>query len=226
MSLAHNPSLAPALITLTVVAYALARRIAQRYRHPLLQPVLLSGGLLILALSVCRLPVAAYQPAQTVLTWPLGPATVALAVPIYKQRAHLRRAALPLIGGVTLGTLTTIAAVLALAHLGRLAAPVWHALAFKSVTTAIGVELARVHGGDPALVAVFTVLTGVIGATLGPHILTRCRVTDAAARGIALGTIAMAMGTATALEESETAGALAGLALLGAALVTTLLAPV
>jgi len=215
-----------ALIALTVAVYALARAVARRCRHPLAHPVLLSAGVLIVILHAAGLTYDVYRPAKDALTWPLGPATVALAVPIYNQRARLRALAIPLVGGVTLGTLTTIGAVLALATLGHFAAPVRQALALKSVTAAIGVELARLHGGAPSLVAVFAVCTGIIGATVGPFVLTRCRVTDPAARGIALGVIAHAIGTAAALGESEAAGALASLAMIGAAVVTTVIAPV
>jgi putative effector of murein hydrolase len=150
---------------------------------------------------------------------------VALAVPIYNQRARLRTVALPLVCGAVLGTLASITVSVGLAALSGLAPVVVHSLAMKSVTTAVAVELARLDGGDPALAAVFVVTTASIGATIGPWLLGRCRVEDAAARGIALGTVAAAMGTAAAWREDELAGALGGLAIFVTALATTLLLP-
>lgn len=220
------PWLTAALIGLTVGCYAASRRLALWRPYPLLNPVLLSAGAIIFALSVCGLPFAAYRPAQHAFGWLLGPATVALAVPVYNQRARLRAVLPAFVGGVLSGTLATIAAVLTLAVLGRLDDPVVHALAFKSVTAAVAVELARLHGGDPSLTAVFVVVNGMAGAIIGPSVLTRCRVTDPVARGVALGAISHAQGTAVALKESETAGAMASLALMGAAVSTALVAPV
>lgn len=220
------PWLAAALVGLTIGCYAAARHLARWRPHPLLNPVLLSAGALVLALYLCGLPFAAYGPAQHLFGWLLGPATVALAVPVYNQRARLRAVLPAFVGGVLSGTLATVTAVLALAVLGQLNDAVVHSLAFKSVTAAVGVELARLHGGDPSLTAVFVVVNGMVGAIIGPSVLTRCRVTEPLARGIALGAIAHAQGTAVALKESETAGAMASLALIGAAVSTALVAPV
>lgn len=222
----HGPLLDAALMALTIAAYLGARRLYGRTRLPILHPVFISAGAMIAILHLAGLSFADYGPAKGWLTAPLGPATAALAVPIYNQRARLRALLAPLLGGVALGTLAAIAVALGLGALGRLAPPVLEALAVKSVTAAIGVELARLRGGDPALAAVFAVATGIGGAVLGPPLLDRLRVTDPAARGIALGAIAHAIGTAAALAEGEEAGALAGLAMIGAALVTTLVAPV
>jgi len=215
------------LVAATIAAYILARRLFLRLgQHPLLHPVFLSATVLILVLAVAGLSFDQYRPAQDVLSWPLGPATAALAVPVYKRRAQLRSAVAPLVCGVVAGSLAAITAAVGLAVLGGVATGVVNALAVKSVTAAIAVELARLRGGDPALTAVFAVLTGTVGAMIGPRLLSWLRVTDAVARGVALGTISHAQGTAAALLEDETAGAMGALALLGAAIVTSLLAPV
>lgn len=218
------PRLAMAGVTLG--AYGLARGLFLRYRTPLLQPVFLGAGLIIGVLVLVGWTFADYRPVQNVLTWPLGPATVALALPVYNQWGRLRAALVPLAGGVLCGTVVTIATVLSLAALGHVQAEVLHALAFKSVTAAIAVELAKLRGADPALTAIFVVTNGMLGAILGPSLLTCCRITNPVARGVALGTISHGQGTAAALLESETAGAMASLAMTGAAIVTALIAPV
>jgi putative effector of murein hydrolase len=166
-----------------------------------------------------------YRPAHDLFAWCLGPVTVALAVPVYKQRGRLRAAALPLACRVALGGASTIAAVLALAVLAQVDGGVLPALAVKSVTAPIAIELAKLQGGDPALAATFAILTGTLGAMFGPALLTRCRVTDPVARGIALGTTSHGQGTAAALLESEAAGALSSLAMASAAVFTATVAP-
>lgn len=214
-----------AMLALTVAAYAVARALYLRYRHPLVQPVFLGAGLVIAALLLSGHNFEDYRAAGDVLSWFLGPVTVALAVPVYKQRARLRGAALALTCGVTLGTAATIAAVLTLAVLARVDDGVLPSLAVKSVTAPIAIELARIQGGDPSLAAAFAIVTGTLGAMFGPALLTRCRVTDPVARGIALGTASHGQGTAAALLEGEAAGATASLAMAGAAVFTAVIAP-
>lgn len=214
------------MAALTIAAYGLARGLFLRYRHPLLQPVFLGAGMVIAVLGSLGLSFEDYRPVKEALTWPLGPATVALAIPVYNQRARFRAAALPMLCGMLAGVVTTIAAVIGLATLSHVEAAVLGAIGIKSVTAAIAVELARLYGNDPSLTAVFVVATGTLGAMLGPTVLARCRVTDPVARGVALGTISHGQGTAAALLESETAGAMSSLAMVGAAVVTTLIAPV
>src|SRR6266536_5033405 len=173
-----------ALILLTISAYGLARGLYRRYRHPLAQPVFLGASLIITVLLLSGRGFDNYRSAQDTLGWFLGPVTVALAVPVYKQRARLRAAALPLACGVALGATSTIAAVLFLAALWRVDGSVLPALAVKSVTAPIAIELARLQGGDPSLAATFAIITGTFGAMFGPILLTWCRVTDPVARGI------------------------------------------
>lgn len=214
------------MLVLTVAAYAVARTLYLRYRHPLVQPVFLGAGLIITVLLLSGQTFDDYRAAGAAFGWFLGPVTVALAVPVYKQRARLRAAALPLACGIALGSVSTIAAVLVFAALARIDAGLLPALAVKSVTAPIAIELARIQGGDPSLAATFAIVTGTLGAMFGPSLLTRCRVTDPVARGIALGTASHGQGTATALMEDETAGAISSLAMAGAAVFTAAIAPV
>jgi predicted murein hydrolase (TIGR00659 family) len=214
------------MLILTVAAYALARALYLRYRHPLVQPVFLAAGMIIAVLILSGRTFDDYRPASQALGWFLGPVTVALAVPVYKQRTRLRAAALPLACGIALGSASTIAAVLALATLAHLDPNVLPSLAVKSVTAPIAIELARLQGGDPSLAATFAIITGTLGAMFGPALLTHCRVTDPVARGIALGTASHGQGTAAALLENETAGAMSSLAMAAAAVFTATIAPI
>jgi putative effector of murein hydrolase len=214
-----------AMTLLTVSAYTLARALYLKHQHPLVQPVFLAASLVILILVLSGRSFDDYRPTRDALSWFLGPVTVALAVPVYKQRTRLRAAALPLACGVALGAASTIAAVLGLAAVARVETTVLPSLAVKSVTAPIAIELARLQGGDPSLAATFAIITGTLGAMFGPALLTRCRITDPLARGIALGTTSHGQGTAAALLESEATGAMSTLAMAGAAVFTAAVAP-
>jgi putative effector of murein hydrolase len=223
----NNPPLVLFLMLATIATYMVGRHLYLHSGQQLFfQPVFVATLLLISVLLVLGRTADDYQPAKTLLTWPLGPATAALAVPVYVNRRQLRSALLPLVAGVVAGSLATILTILALAAAFGLPTPVLASLAVKSVTTAIAVELSPAQGGDASLTAAVVVLTGTIGAMLGPSCLSWARVRLPIARGIALGTISMTMGTAVALQEHETSGAVATVALVGAAVITALVLPV
>jgi len=213
------------LIALTLGAYLVTRRIFLAYKYPLLNPVFLSTLVIIAALKAGGYTLADYQPAKEAMTFLLGPATVALALPLYHNRAVLRNHALPVLIGVIAGSLATMAAALMAGRLLGLGKGVLISLGPKSVTVPIAVEISRLAGGEPTLTAAFVVATGMIGSILGPFALSLSRVKNPVARGLALGTVSHGQGTAVALLEGETAGAMGGVAMAIAALLTALIAP-
>jgi len=214
-----------ACVALTLGAYLATRRLFLRYKYPLLNPVFLSTLAIIAVLQGTGTTLADYQPAREAMTFLLGPATVALALPLYKNRAVLRNHALPVFAGVVAGCLTTVAAALLAGRVAGLTKSLLISLGPKSVTVPIAVEISRLAGGEPALTAAFVVATGMIGSILGPTLLSLVKVENPVARGLALGTVSHGQGTAVALLEGETAGAMAGVAMAIAAIFTALIAP-
>jgi predicted murein hydrolase (TIGR00659 family) len=212
-------------VVLTVGSYLATRAIFLRFRHPLLNPVFLSTIVIIAVLQATGGTLADYQPAKELMTFLLGPATVALALPLYNNRGVLKSQALPVFAGVVTGSLATIAAVLLAGRGFGLTRNILLSLGPKSVTVPIAVEISRLAGGEPTLTAAFVVATGMIGSILGPLILSAARVQDPVARGLALGTVSHGQGTAVALLESERAGAMGGVAMAIAAVFTALIAP-
>jgi predicted murein hydrolase (TIGR00659 family) len=212
-------------LLLTVGCYLATRWIYLTYKHPLLNPVFLSTLLIIASLKSGNLSFAQYQPAKEAMTFLLGPATVALALPLYNNRAVLRSHALPVLCGVVAGSLATMATALVAGRLLGFAKGLLLSLGPKSVTVPIAVEISRIAGGDPTLTAAFVVATGMIGSILGPMALSALRVKNPVARGLALGTVSHGQGTAVALLEGETAGAMGGVAMAIAAVFTALIAP-
>ena len=211
--------------TLTIGAYRLSLAVRRRWAHPLTTPVLFSTAIVVACFLATGFDVRAYEPAKTVLTFLLGPATVALALPLYRNRAAFARERVPALTGLIAGVLTTMAGAILCARVFRLGPSLEATLAVKSATTAIAIDVARIVHGDPALAAGLVVSTGAFGAAVGPWLLDRMNVRSAIARGVAMGAIAHGIGTAQAAAESELAGAVAGVSLGIGAVLTALAAP-
>ena len=212
-------------IGLTVGAYALSRVLARRFPSPLTTPVFFSTTVIILALVTSGVQLAEYEPAKRIMVSLLGPATVGLAVPLYKNRLTLLRHTAPAVLGLAVGSLATLGAAVLLATAFGLPDIIRASMSVKSVTAPIAIELAPIVHGSPALTAAFVIATGMIGAMLGPWLMTRTGIHDPLSRGLALGTISHGQGTAQAVAEGELQGAAAGIAMGLAAVFTSFVAP-
>jgi len=156
----------------------------------------------------------------------LGPATVALAIPIVRYRAQIRANALPLLVALVVGAVVGIASAVGLAAAFGLDPALVASLAPKSVTAPIAMGVARELGGVPELTAVLVIATGITGAALVTATLNLLRIEDWRARGFAVGLAAHGIGTARALQVNPVAGTFAGLAMALNGLVTAFAAPV
>lgn len=212
-------------LLLTLAAYRLALWMQRRTGWRLAQPVLLGTLLVVGGLWLADVEYAAYRDASSPLWWLLGPATVALAVPLHLNLKRIRTLFWPLLAAIGTGSATSLVLTLLLAHLLGADTALLISLAPKSVTSPIAISLADSLGGWPALTAVFVMITGVAGAMLGPALLRLAGVERCAARGVALGLNAHAVGTAQALQESEECGAFAALAMGLSGAITALLLP-
>jgi predicted murein hydrolase (TIGR00659 family) len=213
-------------LALTLLAYVAGDWLYQRAnRHPLLNPVLLAVMALVAVLALTQTSYPTYFEGAQFVHFLLGPATVALAVPLYYNFARLRRLWLPLAAGLLAGALTAAVSAIAIAWALGASPQTLLALAPKSVTAPVAMGITEKLGGPPSLTAILVVSTGILGAVLGPLTLNRLRVRDATIRGFAIGTASHGIGTARAFQESETAGAFAGLAMGLNTLATSLLLP-
>jgi predicted murein hydrolase (TIGR00659 family) len=213
-------------ITLTLVAYQLARRIWERTgRHASLNPVLvaivLTGGTLLLL----GVDYAEYMAGGQYLALLLGPATVALALPLHWEARLVRASAGSILTGLVAGSAVSIVVAFTVTQALSGDEQLALSMAPKSATTPVSIALAESAGGLPAITAVFTILAGVLGAVLGPAVLSLVRVRDLRSRGLAIGAASHGIGTSRALEEHATEGAFAGLAMGLNALATALLLP-
>ncbi|WP_435634388.1 LrgB family protein [Pseudomonas solani] len=213
-------------LALTLGAYQLALLLFEKTRSVLAQPVLVGTLLVVAALLACEIDYATYRSASSMLWLLLGPATVALAVPLYLNLPRIRQLFWPVLTALAVGGTVTLALTLLLAHLLGAGHAMLMTLAPKSVTSPIAILVAEQLGGSASLAAVFVMITGVLGAALGPALLRMARVTHPAARGLALGLTAHAVGTAQALQENSETGAFAALAMSLAGVATAVLLPV
>lgn len=215
-----------AAITATLGAYLAGDALWKAAgRRPLLNPVLIAIILLSALLWAGGIDYARYFEGAQFIHVMLGPATVALAVPLYHAAAAVRRAAVPVFGALLFGSVFAAATAVGSAWLAGASDTLLASLAPKSVTTPVAMALAEGLGGLPGLTAVLVILTGVAGATFGSLAMDAVGLKDYRARGFAMGLASHGIGTARALAVSRTAGAFASLAMALNALATAVLLP-
>ncbi|WP_290785812.1 LrgB family protein [Halomonas sp.] len=211
----------------TLVVFALAVRINSAMGGtPLLHPVTLSIAILIGLLMLVDMDYATYFEGAQFIHFLLGPATVALAIPLYDHRERVRRLLVPLLIACMTGIVTAVASTLGLAMALGARTETVLSLAPRSVTSPIAMGIAEQIGGIPSLAAGLVLLTGSIGCALSPWVFRLLRVTDPAVQGFTLGLAAHGFGTAQAFARiGVVAGAFSGLAMGLAGLLTAFLLP-
>ncbi|MEI8051134.1 MAG: LrgB family protein [Actinomycetes bacterium] len=212
-------------IVLTVSIYAASIRVRARYRSPLFGPVVLSAPVIMLIITLTPIHITGYEHAIKIITYFLGPATVALAVPFYRNRHVLFTNVVPMVVSLVAGTLASIVGAILLGRVLGLPASIEAALSLKTATAPVAVALAPRVGANPTLVAGLVVLYALIVTFIGPRLLTALRIRGAVARGSALGGVGSGQGVAEALTEGEATGASAVVSMVLAALVVTMIAP-
>ncbi|MEO0575708.1 MAG: LrgB family protein [Pseudomonadota bacterium] len=213
-------------LTLTLLAFQFSAWLAARSgQHPLVNPVMISVLIIIAVLTVTSADYPTYFDGAQFVHFLLGPATVALAVPLYRQFVVVRRSLLAILVSIVCGSLTaTVSAVGIGAWLGADISTLL-SLAPKSVTTPVAMGITEQLGGIPSLTAILVIVTGILGASLGPLVLSAAGVANPAARGLAIGTASHGIGTARAMQVSEVAGAFSGLAMGLNAIATAVMLP-
>lgn len=213
-------------LTVTLLMYQGAYWVYRRANfHPLLNPVALSVAALVLILTLTGTPYATYFDGAQFVHFLLGPATVALAIPLYAQFDKLKRAFVPLLGALMIGSVTAIGSAVGIAWLLGASKTTLISISPKSVTAPIAMGIVEKIGGLPSLTAVLVVSTGILGAALAKYVLDFLRITDHSVRGFSVGVAAHGIGTARAFQVSEEAGAFSGLAMGLNGLATALLFP-
>ena len=212
-------------LTATLIVFEGADRLSRRSgRHPLCHPVLLATPVLIGVLLLTRTPYSTYYSATQMLVFLLGPAVVGLAVPIWAQRAVIRRLAVPIGLALAAGAVTAVVSAVGILALFGAPREILASIAPRATTTPVAMEMAQQLGGVPALAAVIVLFAGVFGAMVATPLLNALKIDDFRARGFATGVSAHGIGAARAFQVDATAGAFASLGMaLNAVATATLL---
>lgn len=214
-------------LTVTLCAWLVADWLSARaHRHPLVNPVLLSIILISLVLYFTATPYATFFEGAQFVHFLLGPATVAIAVPLIRHRSKIGDNLVPMLAALLAGSVTGVVSVLVLGKLTGLPAEVLVSIAAKSVTAGVAMGVTEQLGGQPALTAVVVVSTGIFGAIIVTPLMNTLHIRDYAARGFAVGLSAHGIGTARAFTVDPLAGTFAGIAMGLNAVVTAFVVPV
>ncbi|MBY3073948.1 LrgB family protein [Rhizobium laguerreae] len=211
-------------LSVTLLVWITALRIANVLpANPLINPVLLSVSAIACLLSVFHVRYQTYFAGAQFIHFLLGPATVALGIPLY-EKLHLVRANLiPMVVALFAGSLTAVTTTIYLCHVFGFDQTVIASLAPKSVTAAVAMAISSGLHGDPALTAAVVILTGISGAIIVTPLMNAMKIRDYSARGFAVGLASHGIGTARAYSVDPVAGLFSGLAMGLNAIVTSLI---
>ena len=214
------------LLTITIVFYVAGTAIYRRVRITLLHPVLLTFLAMIGMLTAFNIPYQTYREATTILDFGLGMSVVALGYLLYEQEERMRGQITAILSSITIGSIVGIVSVVFIARWLGADKFIENSIAMKSVTVPIAVGISERCGGDVSITSVVVFLTGIFGAIVGIRFLKLLDIKDSSAKGLAMGASAHGIGTARAIEEGATEGALSGLAMALMGVITAILTPI
>jgi predicted murein hydrolase (TIGR00659 family) len=214
-------------LTATIGAYLIAEKISERLHNPpWANPVLISVALLSPILIFTNTDYGTYFEGAQFIHFLLGPATVALALPLWDNRTMIKKSVVPILCALVAGSTVAAGSAILLAQAFDLPMNVLLSLAPKSTTAPVALGISEAVGGIPTLTAVLVILTGIIGAITVTPLMNILRITDWQARGFSVGVAAHGIGTARAFKVNPIAGAYAGIAMALNALLTSLIVPI
>ncbi len=220
-----NMLLSVSCLLVTLALYFSNKRLYCRIHKVWMMPLVLTPLILVLFLVAGRISYQDYMGESHWLLWLLGPATIAFAVPVYENMAVIRRHWMSLSAGVITSTVVAVGSSVWLARLFMLPEALQRSLAVRSITTPFALAAAKSLGGEPDLVALFVVITGVFGMAVGDVLFLRLAVRSGMAKGAGLGASSHGAGTARAYEIGQTEGVVSSLVMMLAGVVTVVLAP-
>ena len=209
---------------LSLAAYGVGVFLRSRWKFALFNPLLVAIVLVVAFLVAFKIDYATYMEGARYISYLLTPATVCLAVPLYQQFSLLKKNAKAVLLGIAAGVLASLTVILAMSILFHLDHTMYVTLLPKSITTAIGIGVSEELGGIQSLTVVVIIITGVLGNIFAELICKVFRITDPIAQGVGIGTSTHAVGTARAMEMGEIQGAMSGLSIVVAGLMTVVVA--
>ena len=214
------------IILFTVLLFLLMNRIYINFSYPFLLPILTTTIVGVSILSVLEISYDTYMIGGSWINQLLGPAVVALAFPLYKQRNVLLKNIYVILGGVFFGVLAGMFSGLFFGMLAGVTDELAVSILPKSLTTPVAVEISDELGGIPALTAVFVMIAGLTGAILGPSILKLFKINNPVSKGIAMGSASHAIGTSKAFEFGELSFSMSSVSMTLSAIIGSIIGPV
>ncbi|MEH7115026.1 LrgB family protein [Neobacillus niacini] len=213
------------MILLTVISFLVMTRLYNRFSFSLFIPVLTATTLIIILLVILHIPYESYMKGGQWINSLLGPAVVALAYPLYKQRRFLMTHLFTILGGVLIGATSGMVSVTILAKLFGINHPLILSIIPKSLTTPVAIEVAKGLGGDASMAVIGVMIAGIFGVVTAPMIFKLTRVNSSIGRGVALGSASHAIGTSKAGEYGELAFSMSSVTMTLCAIIGSLLGP-
>jgi predicted murein hydrolase (TIGR00659 family) len=212
-------------LAITLGLYYANKRLYRRFRKLPLMPLVFTPLLLVLMLVFGHISYQNYMGEAHWLLWLLGPATIAFAVPVYDNLAVIKRHWMSLTAGVTTAIVVAVTSSVWLARLFTLPDEIQRSLAVRSITTPFALAAAKPIGGQPELVALFVVITGVFGMAVGDALFLRLAIREGMAKGAGFGAASHGAGTARSYELGPQEGVVASLVMMLSGVATVLAAP-
>ena len=213
-------------ILLSLVAFEIGVTISKKFKYSFLNPLLIANILIVGFLLTTEISLESYNVGGDYISVMLSPATVVLAVPLYRQISKLKQFWKPILAGIFAGSLTSLACVIVVSKLVDLSDTLMLSLLPKSITIPMGSVVSAQIGGIPPVTIIAITITGITGAVAAPAVCRFCRIKNKVAQGIAIGTASHALGTTRAMEMGEVQGAMSSLSIGVAGLFTAIVAPI
>lgn len=215
----------PAMLLLTLASYLLGAFIHRKSGISVLHPFITSLVVIIGTLLIFKIPYEEYRAGNRILDFLLGPSVVALALRLYDNLEIVKKNLAAILSAVVVGSTIGIVGVWAIGRLLGAPSDIILSMEAKSVTVPIAMDVTAISGGSTALIAISVVFTGVLGAVLGPGLISLLKITDPVARGAAMGCSAHGIGTGRAIELGAVEGAVSGLCIVLMGVATSILVP-
>lgn len=212
-------------VFLTLIVWELSLIVSTRTKKAYMNPLLISIVTICILLTILRINISNYLVGGNMINYFLGPATVVLAIPLFRQLHLLKRHSIAIITSTVVGVITSLISVTLLCKILNVDQSIFLSLLPKSITTAVGIEVSKQIGGIPGISVVGIIVTGITGAIIAQSTLLFGGIKNSVAKGIAIGTSSHAVGTSKAMEMGEVEGAFSGLAIGLAGVTTSLILP-
>jgi len=213
-------------VIITILFFNIGIYIQKKTKNPIFNPLLIAILGIILFLSITNIPYESYKLGGDIINLFLGPVTIVLAVPLYKQFDLFKKYLVEILIGITCGVIVSFISIKLVGYFTNADINIINSLLPKSITTPMGISLTRMLNGIEAITVVSIILTGILGAIIAPIVFKIGRINHPVAKGIALGTSAHALGTAKALQMGEVEGAMSGLSIGVCGIITVVLIPI